>query len=310
MAEIGLVKQYQNFGGQTGSEVGYSNNDSYQWVTYQATLTPADKVTLTFDHRVFSYNNQIGVLISNNEDHPGDSKTGKITTTDTNKYKTFYSGEGLGYSSSQGFVSSWKSVTGTTITFTGPFNYSTYYFHFCYVGNPKAVSDGTGQTGELVAVDIESGELTVAEKRKYTITYNGNAEDFSYVPVPTYKYYGETGTITKDIPKRPGYTFKGWNTDRKGGGTSYAPSASYTGNQSITLYAQWQVNTLTIQMHVNGGTKASDASSKMTISKNIALYDGKSQTINYGSTFNLWDYNYAPWIKLTRTPAQRGTKRL
>jgi len=41
------------------------------------------------------------------------------------------------------------------------------------------------------------------------------------------------------VPWTTSYTFKNWNTDKYGTGTSYAPGATYTANASATLYAQW-----------------------------------------------------------------------
>lgn len=41
------------------------------------------------------------------------------------------------------------------------------------------------------------------------------------------------------------YTFKEWNTDADGGGTSYDPGTDYTADEDVTLYAQWNSKTST-----------------------------------------------------------------
>ena len=41
------------------------------------------------------------------------------------------------------------------------------------------------------------------------------------------------------------YTFKEWNTDADGGGTSYDPGTDYTADSDVTLYAQWNSKTST-----------------------------------------------------------------
>ena len=50
------------------------------------------------------------------------------------------------------------------------------------------------------------------------------------------------GTMTGKVTyaqHRTYYSFLGWNTEKDGSGTSYAPGAVYTANESATLYAQW-----------------------------------------------------------------------
>jgi len=54
------------------------------------------------------------------------------------------------------------------------------------------------------------------------------------------------------MPTRQCYTFVVWNTAANGSGTSYAPGANYTTNASVTLYAQWKVNTYTVKYDANG----------------------------------------------------------
>ncbi|GBU25663.1 hypothetical protein R83H12_02318 [Fibrobacteria bacterium R8-3-H12] len=75
----------------------------------------------------------------------------------------------------------------------------------------------------------------------------------------TYDVNGGTGTVaaqtkTHDVelklrttvPTRTGYTFAGWNTETDGSGTTYASGGSYTANAYVTLYAQWTLNTYTL----------------------------------------------------------------
>ncbi len=45
---------------------------------------------------------------------------------------------------------------------------------------------------------------------------------------------GNPGSLVKT-----GFTFNGWNTSDFGAGTSYAASATYTGNANIVLFASW-----------------------------------------------------------------------
>lgn len=51
-------------------------------------------------------------------------------------------------------------------------------------------------------------------------------------------------TLTSNEFTRSGYSFTGWNTIAAGGGTAYADgtSVTFTQEESVTLYAQWQAN--------------------------------------------------------------------
>jgi uncharacterized repeat protein (TIGR02543 family) len=79
----------------------------------------------------------------------------------------------------------------------------------------------------------------------YTVTYNDNTSTGGSVPVDgssPYNYnssvtvLGNTGTLVKT-----GYTFAGWNTEAGGGGTDYAPAATFSITTDTVLYAQWTV---------------------------------------------------------------------
>ncbi|WP_196805050.1 InlB B-repeat-containing protein [Butyrivibrio sp. VCB2006] len=58
--------------------------------------------------------------------------------------------------------------------------------------------------------------------------------------------------------KRQYYVFTGWNTERDGSGISFANGQtvrdlSTTNGDTVTLYAQWQINEYSITYHLNGG---------------------------------------------------------
>ena len=50
---------------------------------------------------------------------------------------------------------------------------------------------------------------------------------------------------------RENYTFVNWNTKADGTGTSYNSDSNFTGNENITLYAIWQVNSTTSTINAN-----------------------------------------------------------
>ncbi len=59
---------------------------------------------------------------------------------------------------------------------------------------------------------------------------------------------GAKVTVPANAFSRTGHTFTGWNTKANGTGTAYKPGAQYTlGSSDATLYAQWKLNTYTVQ---------------------------------------------------------------
>ncbi|MBQ7098026.1 MAG: InlB B-repeat-containing protein [Clostridia bacterium] len=117
---------------------------------------------------------------------------------------------------------------------------------------------------------------------KYTVSYNANGG--SGVPSSQTKIHGKTLTLSKTKPTRTGYTFKNWNTNSSGSGTSYSSGGSYTANSAATLYAQWTANTYKVTFNANGGTTP-------TASKNVtynSTYGSLPTPTRSGYTFKGW----------------------
>lgn len=77
----------------------------------------------------------------------------------------------------------------------------------------------------------------------YTITYNAN--DGTGAPSEQTKVHGSDVTLSRTIPTRDGYTFKGWATSASGD-VEYTAGATYTENSDITLYAVWKSNAVSV----------------------------------------------------------------
>lgn len=65
---------------------------------------------------------------------------------------------------------------------------------------------------------------------------------------------GDTQAIGANGWTIDGYTFAGWATSPDGGGTKYAPGASWTANGTLTLYAQWTPGQASLTYDGNGAT--------------------------------------------------------
>ncbi len=117
---------------------------------------------------------------------------------------------------------------------------------------------------------------------KYTVSYNANSG--SGIPSSQTKIHGKTLTLSKTKPTRTGYTFKNWNTNSSGSGTSFSSGGSYTANSAATLYAQWTANTYKVTFNANGGTTP-------TASKNVtynSTYGTLPTPTRSGYTFKGW----------------------
>ena len=86
------------------------------------------------------------------------------------------------------------------------------------------------------------------KKITYTINFNANGGT-----VGVEKKWVEYGNPIEFMPtpKREGYTFTGWYTAATGGSKVYSTTKP---TKSMTLYAQWKINTYTIKFDGNGGT--------------------------------------------------------
>lgn len=117
-------------------------------------------------------------------------------------------------------------------------------------------SDGSGKgiynPGDRYTSNASITLYAIWEPRTYTISYNGNGG--TGIPNKQIKTHGTTLILSKTVPTKTGYTFKGWATS-KTGKAEYQPGGSYTANTSVTLYAIWEAIILTVKFDAstNGG---------------------------------------------------------
>lgn len=84
-----------------------------------------------------------------------------------------------------------------------------------------------------------------------------------------------------------GYTFAGWTTSPDGGGTKYAPGASWTANGTLTLYAQWTPGEAGLTYDGNGATGGkTDPQNGVTDQKVNVRQNGFTRD---GYTFVTWN---------------------
>ena len=99
----------------------------------------------------------------------------------------------------------------------------------------------------------------------YNIAFDANSGSGSTAGINSVLYTADTKLTTNGFSKT-GYTFNGWNTKADGTGTAYADGAtvsklSATNGATVTLYAQWKVNSYNVTFdfapNANGDTASS-----------------------------------------------------
>lgn len=123
---------------------------------------------------------------------------------------------------------------------------------------------------------------------QYTISYNANGG--SGAPSSQTKTAGTSITLSSTTPTRTGYVFSHWNTNSSGSGTSYLPSATYSNDANLTLYAIWneeEVNLYIISYNANGGLGAP---------KNITCKEGSTATLSKYKPIRS-GYTFLGWAK-------------
>ena len=90
---------------------------------------------------------------------------------------------------------------------------------------------------------LSSSHSYVEIRTAYTVTFDANGANASVAPAS-----GTTNAAGKltslPTPTRSGYTFKEWNTEQDGTGTKVTSETTFTEN--TTVYAQWEVSTVSI----------------------------------------------------------------
>lgn len=106
-----------------------------------------------------------------------------------------------------------------------------------------------------------STTITVPARTSYTVSYDANTPPLAIgsvtdVPANQSKFYNISLTLSSTTPILDCYSFTGWNTEPDGSGTAYSAGGTYTGNDALTLYAQWEKTAIqTIKTKVEGEWK-------------------------------------------------------
>lgn len=138
---------------------------------------------------------------------------------------------------------------------------NSYEIVFETAGNYYIYVDSIGTNGykQSNIVKITASDAVV------TITFNANGGENA--PDPIMKNYGENISLWTVVPTRKDYKFIGWDTDPNASYGSYWYGATYSGNESVTLYAIW---------------KFEDFKSYFDCDDNLSYYKYKLDGVNVG----------------------------
>ncbi|MCL2006843.1 MAG: InlB B-repeat-containing protein [Treponema sp.] len=202
---------------------------------------------------------------------------------------TYNANSGVGTPPAAQTIQSGSSITlpnAGSLSRTG-FNFSGW--------NTNAAGTGTNyQPGDSF---LPSSSITLfarwnAVTASYTVTFNANGGSGT----PPAALNAQAGTnIT--LPNagnltRSGFTFGGWNTNASGTGTNYQVGGSFTPSANITLYARWNVVTVshTVTFNANGGSGSPPAAQTVQAGSSITLPNAGNLTRS-GFTFGGWNTN-------------------
>ena len=126
---------------------------------------------------------------------------------------------------------------------------------YSYTGSATTIFMGSANSGiNFYAINvIYSGEEPPAPKPTYTLYYdeNGGSGEMEEQTVEE----GQSVSVKENTFTAPtGYSFKEWNDNYKGSGTTYTAGQSVELTADLTLYAVWVPNTYTVTLNANGGT--------------------------------------------------------
>ena len=128
---------------------------------------------------------------------------------------------------------------------------------------PSLTEDGE-ETRSCQNSGCDVSETRAVKAVIYTISYDANGG--TDAPEAQQKLKGAALTLSSTKPTYSGFTFKGWALTSTATTAAYAPGASYTADESVTLYAVWE-NDTPINGEFNGSAAQVDANGNLLINE-------------------------------------------
>lgn len=178
-----------------------------------------------------------------------------------------------------GSISATSGWTGTGDSATKKINYQVAYGTLPTVtregyelieGGEWKTSSGTRVTSASLMGAGAAPIYAQWEKKTFTITYNANGGSGTIEPGT--QIYNEGYEIVNGTGfTKHGYSFKNWNTNANGSGTTYYAGDIYKKNTNETLYAIWEENDYTITYYMDDSTPSSSKTQTKKYTQTIKL---------------------------------------
>ena len=160
----------------------------------------------------------------------------------------------------------------------------------------RANLDGTAVNQSFISGASGAWGIAVSgEAQSHSAAYDGNGATGGSAPSDGSSPYVFGATVTVLDPgslARTHYSFAGWNTQADGGGTSYQPGDVFSmPGSTVTLYAQWAINSYAVVYSGNGATSGSapvDGSSPHVVGTTVTVL-GAGSMRRGGHRFNGWN---------------------
>ena len=160
-------------------------------------------------------------------------------------YITYRSLDGGTNIPTQQVINSYYSSSSFTVSNTIPTRPGyTFQYWGGAAGNNDVTWNSIYRPGVSYSI-IGSRWLDAVWKRDYESSQNFEilymANGGINAPQEQFKVYGQSLKLSSTTPTRTGHTFQGWGTSANTTTVTYQPGQLYTDNQSMTLYAVWEV---------------------------------------------------------------------
>lgn len=219
--------------GSSLSISSYATANSWVDTTRYTSIVYDSHITLTG----LSNGNNSKYYSSNNSWRHYEGDSGAITITATDATLTSVT---FNYSNGNSGVLKYDGVNKTSGTAVSLGGATSAEFT---VGHSSGSKNGNVQITSFSVTYQETSGTTY-----YSVTYAANGATSGSVPTDATSYEdGDTVTVATNSGNlaKTGYTFGGWNTSADGTGTNYsAGTGTFTITDDTTLYAKWNVDTL------------------------------------------------------------------
>jgi uncharacterized repeat protein (TIGR02543 family) len=190
--------------------------------------------------------NGSGTSYTNGASYPFTASTTLYAQWTINSYSvTFDANTGSGTMSNQ----SANYNVATNLTATSFIKTGCTFAGWNTLANGSGTSYSNGASYPFTASTTLYAQWTI---NSYTVTFDSNTGSGTMNNQSA--NYNVATALNANSFTKTGYTFAGWNTQANGSGSAYAAGASYPFTSSVTLYAQWSINSYSVIFNSNGGS--------------------------------------------------------